>query len=241
MCTASWLRSDAGYELFFNRDERRTRARGLPPRPARLRGVRFLAPIDLACGGSWLAVNELGVTLCLLNRYPDFHAPDAKVTSRGLLVLGMADAAGAADVSARLGESNLRAYRPFRLLVVEPGREVAAFAWAGDVLEESRLADDDFETSSSRDDDAARRSRLELWRRLRREDGGAGWRERFHRSHWPAASALSVCMHREDAESESFCHVRVGVERIETRYVAGPPCAGGAAVLGELARAVVAA
>jgi hypothetical protein len=44
----------------------------------------------------WIAVNELGVTLCLLNRYPDPHPAGRQTTSRGLIVLGMADAKGAA-------------------------------------------------------------------------------------------------------------------------------------------------
>lgn len=241
MCTASWLTAPAGYELFFNRDERRSRARGLPPRTGTLRGTRFLAPIDLACGGSWLSTNELGTTLCLLNRYPDFHPADAKVTSRGLVVLGMADIVGARDVRARLGQSNLHAYRPFTLIVLEPGREATAFAWGGGVLEEAVLPSQGFATSSSRDDQAARESRQETWRRLERQVDGVELQRRFHRSHTPAASALSVCMHRDDAETESSCRVRVGSDKVELWFAAGPPCADGQVLHGELARRSVVA
>ena len=127
MCTASWLTRPGGYELFFNRDERRSRARGLPPRESALRGVRYLAPIDLACGGSWIASNELGVTLCLLNRYPDPHPPDAPTSSRGLIVLGMADAAGAEDIGRRFAAgARRRVLRDFVVARRSGGRRIAA-------------------------------------------------------------------------------------------------------------------
>ncbi len=236
MCTASWLIQPQGYELFFNRDERRSRAPGLPPRQAELRGVRYLSPIDLACGGSWIAANELGVTLCLSNRYPDPHPAESKTPSRGLIVLGLADADGAEAVAARLQGANLLAYRPFTLLVAEPEHGATAFSFDGRSLERERLAADTFLTSSSRDDLAAGESRRALWRRLRGEGEGADLHLRFHASHWPDASALSVCMHREDAETESHCRVRVGAERVEMTFSAGPVCTAADAVRQELAR-----
>jgi hypothetical protein len=241
MCTASWLTRPGGYELFFNRDERRSRARGLPPRESALRGVRYLAPIDLACGGSWMAANELGVTLCLLNRYPDPHAPDAPTSSRGLIVLGMADTTGAADVGRRLADANLIAFRPFTLLVAEPGREMTAYTFDGRTCERLALGAEAFATSSSRDDLAAGESRRALWRALSGGLREAALHERFHASHWPSASALSVCMHREDAETESFCRVRVDAESVGLEFVAGPPCGDGDPARSALRRRATAA
>ena len=43
MCTLSWIRQLDGYHVFFNRDERRTRAAGLPPEPGERGGVTWLA------------------------------------------------------------------------------------------------------------------------------------------------------------------------------------------------------
>jgi hypothetical protein len=236
MCTASWLTRPGGYELFFNRDERRSRARGLPPRESALRGVRYLGPIDLACGGSWIAANELGVTLCLLNRYPDPHPPGAPTSSRGLIVLGLADVAGVEDAGRRLADANLLAYRPFTLLVAQPGREVAAYTFDGRTCERLALGAESLATSSSRDDLAAGESRRALWRALSGEQHGKALHESFHASHWPSASALSVCMHREDAETESFCRVRVDAESVDLAFVAGPPCGGGDPVRAALRR-----
>ena len=44
------------------------------PRIGDVRGVSFVAPIDGDHGGSWIGVNQFGLTLCLLNRYDDLNA-----------------------------------------------------------------------------------------------------------------------------------------------------------------------
>ena len=67
MSTVTWRRIPSGYQVFFNRDELRAREAALPPAPAELNGVRYLAPRESADGGTWLAVNERGLTLGLLD------------------------------------------------------------------------------------------------------------------------------------------------------------------------------
>ena len=68
MCTVSWLRQSNGYQLFCNRDEKRTRRPSSGPQLLVRDGVRFLAPIDADFGGTWIAVNEFGLSLVLVNR-----------------------------------------------------------------------------------------------------------------------------------------------------------------------------
>ncbi len=77
MCTVSWRAARDGYDLFFNRDELHTRAPELPPALSERDGVRFLAPRDGDHGGTWLAVNEHGLTVCLLNDYANPWRPAA--------------------------------------------------------------------------------------------------------------------------------------------------------------------
>src|SRR5262245_8061057 len=67
--TVSWTPTREGYALRFNRDERRTRGPGLPPGMMEGDGVRFLAPTDADAGGTWIGVNQFGLTVGLLNRY----------------------------------------------------------------------------------------------------------------------------------------------------------------------------
>jgi len=58
MCTVSWFLTESGYELFFNRDERISRAQALPPQKKVVDSCHALSPIDTEAGGSWISVNE---------------------------------------------------------------------------------------------------------------------------------------------------------------------------------------
>jgi hypothetical protein len=60
------LASDA-VQLAFNRDESRTRAVGLPPRKKQFGNRAAILPTDPASGGTWLAVNDAGLALAVLN------------------------------------------------------------------------------------------------------------------------------------------------------------------------------
>ncbi len=69
MCTASWSVGEGRLSLFFNRDERKTRSEASPPALLTLDETRLLAALDPDAGGTWLAVNEFGLCVFLLNNY----------------------------------------------------------------------------------------------------------------------------------------------------------------------------
>ena len=46
----------------------------------------------------------------------------------------------------------------------------------------------------------------------------------FHRSHAPARSAYSTCMHRADAETVSFSWIQVTHQETDFCYTPGAPC-----------------
>src|SRR6266496_5302779 len=101
MCTASWTYQQDGYYLLFNRDEKRTRKGASPPRLLTRDGVRFLAPADGDFGGTWIGVNEFGVSACLLNGAnltgTEIRAGSSRGgRSRGLLLLHLLKAPSAA-------------------------------------------------------------------------------------------------------------------------------------------------
>ena len=209
MCTVSWLAApDGGYELFFNRDESYARGESaLPPRPAVKDGVRFIAPIDAEAGGTWIAANELGLTVCLLNRYPAVppRLPPAP-TRRGHLVMGMADADSADDVFARLGRLELGVFRPFTLLVLDLEGPARRAWWDGRRLVVSPSPSPVPLASSSKRSVEAAEAREALWRTLVLDRGGPG-RERqvaYHRSHQPEPGPLAPCVHRSDGGTVSF-------------------------------------
>ena len=122
MCTVTWAASATGYRLFMNRDERFTRGSAEPPGVHRDTTVQYLSPTDSDAGGTWIAANEHGLTVCLLNHYPaEPCGPGGERTgyrSRGHLVRDLIPARSAAEVSAAIRRMELARYRPFTLLAM---------------------------------------------------------------------------------------------------------------------------
>jgi hypothetical protein len=225
VCTLTWLRTADGYELFFNRDEARTRLPALPPRAQRRDGVDVLCPLDADAGGTWLGVNAFALTVGLLNGRADAPAPLAP-RSRGLLVLELLDAAGSAEVARRLEQADLSATRAFRLIALEPGAELLDATWDGRELRLARRGDGEQPVSSSSlDPEGAGRSRAAAWAEvLARGTPDSAVHADFHRGHVPERGALSTCMHRPDAVTVSLTRTRVGARRVELGYRPGSPC-----------------
>jgi len=233
MCTMTWLRDEHGYQVFFNRDERRTRKPAEPPGPRRQDGVRLLAPADGDSGGTWLAVNEFGVTVALLNGYLESRDSEDEVAadwiSRGLLAASLAPSPTTARALARLQATPLGRYRSFLLVLFEPGHSPVLATWAGGSLTIDHAIDERMPlVSSAFDTEEVRARRGELFAGLETK-GSPDLRQRrldFHASHLPARGAYSPCMHRPDARTVSFSHVRVDRQEVEFAYIADSPCRG---------------
>ena len=217
MCTVSWLHQPGGYHLLCNRDERRTRGIADPPRVFERAGADYIAPMDPDFGGAWIAVNEHGVSLCLLN------GPGRRGTqSRGLIIPDLIWARSIDDCVFLLQQSDLCPFAPFTLLMLEPGQPATVAAWDGMCL----TIDPDARaplTSSSYDPEGVRRERLREFARLNRGDIGS--LRRFHASHAGSSGAHGACMHRSDAETVSFSEVVVQDGRIRFDYLPAAPCA----------------
>lgn len=241
MCTVTWRAASGGYDLFFNRDELRTRAPARPPSEALAEGVRYLAPTDTEAGGSWLAVNELGTTVGLLNAHPRAAPTPHRLLSRGLLVRKLADLSAVDALGARLTELDLERLRPFTIFAVSPGAPGLALDWDGRGLVSRRLESPFLLSSSSIDSDGADAARHRLLERLLGDHSSpTAAHLEFHGSHLPDRGPLAPCMHREDARTVSFTRVEVAEGAIRIAYADGPPCRTAAAAAGELRRAAAA-
>ena len=231
MCTASWLRAGEAFHLFFNRDELRSRASAQPPREATAGDVRWLAPVDGAALGTWIAASSNGLLLALLNRTDEGAAPRTGAVSRGAIIPALVTAPTLAVAGELLGKLDLAATAPFRLF----GRDRTASApccwgWNGVALERVELdPDSGLLCSSGLGDARVTAARTPLWERLRaRGPLDPEALAAFHRSHEPARSADSVCMHRDDARTVSHSAIRIEAGGdVEFLYVDGPPCEGG--------------
>lgn len=238
MCTATWRCDRLGYEVFFNRDELRIRSEADRPERHEENGVACIAPTDPDGGGTWIGVNDRGVTVALLNFYPqtDFDETSSLIgptdsgtgetVSRGILVRRMLSLGGIEEIRSGLGNESLERYRPFTLLVFGRDFEPHMFRWFGRLSE--RVSPEMPVSSSSFRTTAVVGNRIALFAEL--VPDGLPPNEQttalvnYHRSHLPEAGPFSVCMHRDDACTRSFAHIRVGNDRAELIYTPGSPC-----------------
>jgi uncharacterized protein with NRDE domain len=232
MCTATWIRTDAGYVVFFNRDELRTRKPALPPKVMERDGVRFVAPQDGDAGGTWLGVNEFGVTIGLGNGPADEGGrataeEKGPFRSRGLLVLDLLSSASVVEAGKRMEGIDPEAYRAFELFAIGPAGEARLWSSGGRGVTAREGPDEGaLLISSSRDPARGRAERERLFERMLSE------RERlderlladFHASHEPQRGAFSPCMHREDASTVSESRIAVDERVVAFSYLPGPPC-----------------
>lgn len=218
MCTASWLFDESGYSLLFNRDEKKTRLPGLPPEVHRSDGTRYISPLDGDHRGTWVAVNEFGVSIALLN-----GPYGGGRQSRGLLIPRLISARTSAEALGRFRAITPRDYAPFRLLLLEPRKEPKGVVWNGQTLAlDSPSAP---LISSSFDPEGAGQFRHRLFAELCAAKARHNSEDllAFHASHGGPASAYSPCMHRDDAETVSFTSIRVD-SQIQLQYSAAAPC-----------------
>ena len=80
-----------------------------------------MAGLDLLAGGTWLGINDWGVTAAVLNRHGSL-GPSPGQRSRGELVLEALDHADAAAAAAALSDLDPAAYRTFNLIVADERR-----------------------------------------------------------------------------------------------------------------------
>lgn len=228
MCTVSWIHQEDGYLLLFNRDELRTRKPASAPRIDRRKGVAFIAPLDGDFGGSWIAVNQYGLTLCLLNRFDD--SPGAiprDYRSRGLLIRELIDCPELIALSQRLSAISLDHYRPFTLVSLFTGHPAMLIEWTGHEKRVESNAEKLMPISSS----SLREGNTVLQRKrqfqemvFERGRVEAELLFQYHRSHLPERGPTSVCMHRTDARTVSLSSLTVTKKMVEFAYYPNSPC-----------------
>ena len=228
MCTVSWIHRDEGYLLLFNRDELLSRKPASSPRIDNRNGIAFIAPMDGDHGGSWIAVNQFGLSLGLLNRF-DESKPDVVLnyTSRGLLLFELIDCASLTTISRRLNSASLDRFRPFSLLALGPNEPAMLFHWTGSQKCLQQDADNLIPiASSSLNEEDVVQKRKQLFEEMTSERGKVDpdLLIQFHESHRKERGPTSVCMHRADARTVSMSVINVTKEKIEFDYHPDSPC-----------------
>jgi hypothetical protein len=223
MCTATFWPTSDGYRVAMNRDEQRRRPPALPPAIHRSPLGTALHPLETD-GGTWISVNDAGITLFLVNWYtvPSKATPGA--VTRGAIIQALCQARSLDTAEPNPAPST----RPFRLIGVFPGsRRVREWRWDSQSLS---AMDHPWEPrqwiSSGLDEPGAQRIRAGTFtERCGAPDAGsASWLRALHASHDPEPGPYSHCVHRQDAATVSSTQIEVLPTSVTLSYHPGSPC-----------------
>jgi hypothetical protein len=227
MCTVTFIARKRGYALGMNRDERLTRVQGLPPAERRSEGRRVICPSEPG-GGTWIALNETGVTFALINWYSIPTRVNGAATTRGEIVVAVSGFADESSAAVRLQEFQLKRINPFRLIGIFPAtQQVVEWRWDLSRLTTARHR---WKTqqwiSSGFDEPTAQRVRSKTFQQAGRQlsVGSLDWLRRLHCSHSPHAGPFSTCMHRADAATVSYTEISVSFHEAVMHSELGAPC-----------------
>lgn len=227
MCTVTFIARKNGYALGMNRDEKLSRIPGLPPSKHVLNGRTAIFPSEPG-GGTWIGINDAGVTFALINWYSVASGVLHNASSRGEVTRSMLALNEPFAVDRQLEHLRLNNTNPFRLIGVFP-RKDSVVEWRWD-LNRLKRVDFSWETniwiSSGFDEHGAQRQRREtfLAARLNESDDDLQWLRKLHGSHVPTRSPYSVCMHRPDANTVSYTEISVRDSMARMAYSPSPLC-----------------
>jgi hypothetical protein len=209
----------------MNRDEQRERPLARPPSEHLVAGCRTIYPSEPE-GGTWIAGNEHGVVLALLNWYALPAPAGSGSPSRGAIIPALLGSSTAGEAGIRIASLSMKTIKPYRLFTFS-GHErlIVESRWDGARLEELchpwikrhsfSSGFDELRTTSIRaatcEQHVARISTKEELLDL-------------HRSHHPEKGPFSLCMHRDDAQTVSCTLLEWNINQLSIDYIDGPPC-----------------
>lgn len=230
MCTLSVITRSDGYLLAMNRDERIARGPGEPPQVHHRGATTAVYPGDGA-GGTWIAANEHGITLALLNRSDVVPLPCDRnqPRSRGEIIPALASAPSLTGLQAAFGTLNLHGIRPFRFVGVFPFEQaIAEWGWdSAQLTFQTRGWQSLHWFSSSLSDRQAESLRGAACRDAQQEPDASSalWLRKLHASHAAGPGPFSLCVHRVDVKTLSYTEVVVTPRQIRMEHFRGRPCA----------------
>jgi hypothetical protein len=227
MCTVTFIARQRGYCLGMNGDEKLTRPTGLPPKKKKVDGRAVISPSEPG-GGTWIAVNDHGATLALINWYSITARVGGKAVSRGEVIHSVSTASSPEFAGAALARLPINRINPFRLIGFFPAtRGIVEWRWdLKRLVRKNQRWKSQQWISSGFDELTAQSVRGKTFHRALRQysAGSLDWLRRLHRSHAPQAGPFSTCMHRADAATVSYTEVAVSSRHSTMRYYAGAPC-----------------
>ena len=227
MCTVTFIARRKGYALGMNRDEKLARITGLPPARHRLGNRDAVFPSE-PTGGTWVGVNDSGVSFALINWYSVPNRVIGPTVSRGEVVKLALSFNLASEVAPALAQWTMASVNPFRFVGIFPAQEIAV-EWRWD-LQRLEILEHPWRSntwiSSGFDEPGAQQTRGKAFHEAFhcRSIGNVSSLLQLHRSHGPERGPYSTCMHRADAATVSYTELHVSHHAATMRYVPGAPC-----------------
>lgn len=222
MCTVTVIPWRGRVRLAANRDEQRSRPEALPPEVRSFGRRRAVLPIDPIGGGTWVAVNNAGLVLTLLNvtRTGNSGVPQP-VRSRGSIIPALLSCDTLSQAIECARNLDTGAYAPFRLVLVDADNlaELCSHGNEIQLLQNIPLTGPHLFTSSGLGDELVDAPRRQLFTQEFRP--ATDWltaQDAFHRHSWSDRPELSVCMRRADARTVSKTTVVLGPENVTLAY-----------------------
>lgn len=208
MCTMSVIRTpDDSLRIAFNRDELKTRPDGVPPRIERFGDCKAILPHDSQSHGTWIAANDAGLVLGLLNVSPSRGIGGR---SRGAIIPMLLSKILAAEAIDEASSMPLHEFSAFRLIAIDR-HEVGQLRYDG---RRARFSISPLDrplmfTSSGLGDHLVQHPRQKLFHGMLAEHPRPAAQDAFHRHRWPDQPHLSVNMSRADARTVSITIIEV--------------------------------
>jgi hypothetical protein len=242
MCTLTVITGEDSHRVAMNRDEKIARGAGTPPEIREIHGTGAIYPGDGA-GGTWIAANEYGMVLALLN-WNDVLCGTATggPQSRGRAIPALIASRSLAGLQAAFRASILEGMLPFRLVGVFPSeKEIREWRWGAAKLESRVHAwESRHWFSSSHSDKQAESLRGAACRNAGSESdaGSVPWLRRLHASHAGGPGPFSLCVHREDVKTLSYTEVTCTPATVALVHFLASPCSMSSSHLIETQRVV---
>jgi hypothetical protein len=194
----------------------------LSPRIQQFGLRRAILPVDPTSGGTWVAVNDAGLALTLLNvNSMNGSATVAAPLSRGKVIPALLHADTPLSAAFAALDLDPVQYAPFRLVLVNrrEGVEVYSGGTRIRLVWRIRLTRPKLFTSSGLGDQAVEGPRRQLFGEFFDRPGDPlALQDVFHRHRWPDRPHLSVRMDRQDARTVSHTLVSLGPDRVTLSY-----------------------
>jgi hypothetical protein len=185
-------------------------------------------PIDPQSGGTWIAVNDAGLVLAIMNVYAGSKpaGPTTPNKSRGTIIPALLDATTLDEAFSRTAQLNLEDYANFRLVLINQHAVASVYSSAGSYERNAPTAINGpiLFTSSGLGDalvDVPRRALFDAW--FVPGANGRDLQDSYHRHSWPDRRDVSVCMSRPEARTVSCTTVEVDGTTVTMTYVPEAP------------------